>query len=106
MVRRESIFFENDILLAAIYVDPMYRVILTESQQNKAKSTIFNVAIRMTGLDKKIENPDQEQEDKGTASPASITMTQSSESSEDEYGNGKDGKFLDEKERTRKRQRF
>ena len=47
----------------------------------------------MTGLDKEIENPVQEQEDEGTASPASITMTQSSGSSEDEYE-----KFLDEKE--------
>ena len=55
----------------------------------------------MTGLDKEIENPVQEQEDEGTASPASITMTQSSGSSEDEYE-----KFLDEKERARKRQRF
>ena len=26
----------------------MYRVSLTESQQNKAKATLFNVAIRMT----------------------------------------------------------
>ena len=101
MVRRESILFDNDILLAAIYVDPMYRVSLTESQQSKAKATLFNVAIRMTGLDKEIENPVQEQEDEGTASPVSITMTQSSGSSEDEYE-----KFLDEKERARKRQRF
>ena len=45
MVRRESILFDNDILLATIYVDLMYRVNLTESQQNKAKATLFNVAI-------------------------------------------------------------
>ena len=85
MVRREYILFDNDVLLAAIYVDPMYRVSLSESQQNKAKATLFNVAIQMTGLNKEIENTVQEQEDKGTASPASITMTQSFGSSEDEY---------------------
>ena len=101
MVRRESILLDNDILLAAIYIDTMYRVSLTESQQNKAKATLFNLAIRMTGLDKEIENPVQEQEDEGTASPAFITMTQSSGSSEDEYE-----KFLDEKDRAKKRQRF
>ena len=79
----------------------MYRVSLTESQQNKAKTTFFYVAIPMTGLDKEIEDPVQEQEDEGTAIPASITMTQSSGSSENEYE-----KFLDEKERARKRQQF
>ena len=35
----------------------------------------------MTGLDKEIENPVQEQKDEGATSPASITMTQSSGSS-------------------------
>ena len=55
----------------------------------------------MTGLDKEIENPVQEQEDKGRASPASITMTLSSGISVDEYE-----KLLDEKERARKRQRL
>ena len=44
----------------------MYRVNLTESQQNKPKATLFNVDIRMTGLDKEIENPVQKQEDEGT----------------------------------------
>ena len=97
MVRRESILFDNDILLAAIYVDPTYRVSFTESQQNKVKATLFNVAIRMTGLDKKIKNSVQEQKDEGTASPASINITQSSGSSEDEYE-----KFLDEKKTSKK----
>ena len=101
MVRRESILFDNDILLAANYVDPMYRVSLTESQQNKAKGTLFNIGIQMTGLDKEIENPIQEQEDEGTASSASINMAQSSGSFKDEYE-----KFLDKKERARKRQQF
>ena len=41
MVQRESILFDNDILLAAIYVDSMYGVSLTASQQNKAKATLF-----------------------------------------------------------------
>ena len=56
MVRQESILIDNDILLVAIYVDPMYRISLTESQRNKTKATLFNVAIRMTGLDKEIKN--------------------------------------------------
>ena len=86
--------------MAAIYVDPTYRVSLTESQQNKAKATLFNVglATRMTGLDKEIKI---EQEDEDTASPASKIVTQSSGSSEYKYEN-----ILDEKERARKRQQF
>ena len=56
IVRQESILIDNDILLVAIYVDPMYRISLTESQQNKTKAALFNVAIQMTGLDKEIEN--------------------------------------------------
>ena len=57
MILRESILLDNEILLAAIYVYPMYRVSLTKSKTNKAKATLFNIAIEMTGLDKKIENP-------------------------------------------------
>ena len=48
MIRRKSILLDKDILLAVIYVDTMYKVSLTEIQQNKAKATLFNVAIRMT----------------------------------------------------------
>ena len=55
----------------------------------------------MTRLDKETKNPVQEQEDEGTASLASITMIQSSGSSENKYK-----KFLDEKEQAGKRLRF
>ena len=55
----------------------------------------------MTVLDKEIKNLVQEQKNEGTASSVSITITQSSGSFEDEYE-----KFLDGKERARKRQRF
>ena len=57
MILRESILLDNDILLAAIYVYPMYRVSLTKSKTNKAKAILLNIAIEITGLDKKIENP-------------------------------------------------
>ena len=48
MIRRKSILLDKEILLAVIYVDTMYKVSLTKIQQNKAKATLFNVAIRMT----------------------------------------------------------
>ena len=96
MVRREAFLLDNDILLAAIYVDPLYRVSLNDSQLIKAKIALFNVAVRMNGLDKEIENPVQE--DDSMASPTAMSL--SSGSSEDEYEI-----FLDVKERSNKRQK-
>ena len=50
MQRREATLMDNDILLAGIYVDPMYRVFLNEDQKSRAKTALCNVAIRMQGL--------------------------------------------------------
>ena len=36
MVQREISLIDDDILLAAVYIDPIYRVSLTEDQQQKA----------------------------------------------------------------------
>src|SRR5678815_1992860 len=50
MVRREISLIDNDILLAAVYIDPIYRVSLTEEEQQKAKSALCNVVICIKGL--------------------------------------------------------
>ncbi|CAL1535207.1 unnamed protein product [Lymnaea stagnalis] len=50
MIRRETQLLDNDILLAAIYADPMYRVTLTGEQKIRAKNALCSFAIRMEFL--------------------------------------------------------
>ncbi|XP_076818099.1 uncharacterized protein LOC143463498 isoform X2 [Clavelina lepadiformis] len=47
MERREQALFANDVLLAAVYVDPMYRVILNDEQHSKGKATLLEIALSM-----------------------------------------------------------
>lgn len=51
---------DNDILLAGVYVDPMYRVILKEDQKSRAKAVLCDVAIRMKGLALQGQEEDEE----------------------------------------------
>ena len=37
----------NDVLLSAIYVDPMYRITLNKEQVDRGKRTLVDIAIRM-----------------------------------------------------------
>ncbi|KAM9308920.1 LOW QUALITY PROTEIN: uncharacterized protein PAF06_013141 [Gastrophryne carolinensis] len=60
MVKRESLFLENEILLAAIYVDPMSRLLLNSEQTATGKKALYDVAVRMKGL--RPEIPPQEDE--------------------------------------------
>lgn len=47
MMRQEKILLDNRVLLAAIYVDPKYRIILNEEQLNRAKAALTEIAVRM-----------------------------------------------------------
>ncbi|KAM9330121.1 LOW QUALITY PROTEIN: uncharacterized protein PAF06_009560 [Gastrophryne carolinensis] len=60
MMKRESLFLENEILLAAIYVDPMSRLLLNSEQTATGKKALYDVAVRMKGL--RPEIPPQEDE--------------------------------------------
>ena len=53
MKQREVQLLNNKILLAGVYVDPMNRVLLTEIQKNEAKSALFDLAVRILGLNRK-----------------------------------------------------
>ncbi|KAM9301722.1 LOW QUALITY PROTEIN: uncharacterized protein PAF06_014937 [Gastrophryne carolinensis] len=59
MMKRESLFLENEILLAAI-VDPMSRLLLNSEQTATGKKALYDVAVRMKGL--RPEIPPQEDE--------------------------------------------
>ena len=50
MKKREGLLLENEILLAAVYIDPMNRILLSEDQIAKAKATLCDVAVRIKRL--------------------------------------------------------
>ncbi|XP_073534699.1 uncharacterized protein [Phyllobates terribilis] len=69
---REELLLQNNILLAAVYVDPMHRILLDDQQLTKGKYALFEIAVRMKGL----QNSQEEQEEFGrpaTSSPSSST---------------------------------
>ncbi|XP_073429431.1 uncharacterized protein [Dendrobates tinctorius] len=89
MKRREELLLQNNILLAAVYVDPMHRILLDDQQLSKGKEALFEIAVRMKGL----QNSQEEQEEFGrpaTSSPSSST---------DEEFNFE--KYLDHKDRAK-----
>ena len=103
MVQIELTLLDNKILLAAIYVDPMYRVIRTENQLNRAKSFLCDVAIRIEGLSLQEDAVDNSRQlDMTTGhefeSSGISNVQSSSASSEDEYE-----QFLNCEEISRKR---
>ncbi|KAM4018767.1 LOW QUALITY PROTEIN: uncharacterized protein ACNLHF_008010 [Anomaloglossus baeobatrachus] len=72
MKRREELLLQNNILLAAVYVDPVHQILLDDQQLSKGKEALFKIAVRMKGL----QNSQEEQEEFGrpaTSSPSSST---------------------------------
>ena len=68
MKQREKVLLENKIFLAAVYVDPMHRILLDDQQLTKGKEALFEIAVRMN----KLQNC-QEQEELGhTATSSTI----------------------------------
>ena len=50
MKKQEGPLLDNSILLGAIYIDPLSRILLTTDQISQAKKALFELAIRMKGL--------------------------------------------------------
>lgn len=59
MMKRDSLLLENEILLAAIYVDPMSRLLLNSEQTATGKKALYDVAVRMKGLRPEIPPQDE-----------------------------------------------
>ncbi|XP_073410249.1 uncharacterized protein [Dendrobates tinctorius] len=76
--RRETPLLENNIFLAAVYVDPSHRILLDDQQLTKGKEALTEVAVRMSGL----QEDCQVQEDLG---PDSDIAAISSSSSDEEF---------------------
>ena len=94
MVNREALLLNNEILLPAIYVDPKYRVTLSEQEMLRARETLLNVAQRMN-----LKGQEEVVEDEVSTMQDSTAMNVSS--SEDEYE-----KLLDLREQSYKRQKL
>ena len=47
MDRREANLMESKVMLAGIYLDPMYRCLLTDEQQIKGKDATWDIAVRI-----------------------------------------------------------
>ena len=47
MERREKVLLENNVLLAAVFVDPMYRVTLNDEERAKGKSALLQIALSL-----------------------------------------------------------
>ncbi|KAM9307836.1 uncharacterized protein PAF06_011978 [Gastrophryne carolinensis] len=88
MKEREELLLENNILLAAVYVDPMHRILLNDQQLKKGKESLFEIALRMNTM----QNC-QEQEQFGPAAASSSSSTDEELDFE---------KYLDHKERAKR----
>jgi hypothetical protein len=60
MRRREQSLLGNDMVLAAIYVDPNYRILLDEQQRERSKNALCEVAIRKRNLDENDKDDEEE----------------------------------------------
>ncbi|KAM4037493.1 uncharacterized protein ACNLHF_016084 [Anomaloglossus baeobatrachus] len=87
---REELLLQNNILFAAVHVDPMHRILLDDQQLSKGKEALFEIAVRMKGL----QNSQEEQEEFGRSA------TSSPSSSTDEEFNLE--KYLDHKDRAKR----
>ena len=47
MERREKVLLDNDVLLAAVYDDPLYRVTLNDQEHAKGKTALLEIALAM-----------------------------------------------------------
>lgn len=55
-------------MLAAIYINPKYRCLLTSKQETKAQNALCNIAIRTQKPDEEIQNTESECESSARSS--------------------------------------
>ena len=53
MEKREKILLDNDVLLAAVFVDPMHRVALTNDLQERRRKALVAIALGMKAYEQK-----------------------------------------------------
>ncbi|XP_039612247.1 uncharacterized protein LOC120531155 [Polypterus senegalus] len=71
MMKRESLLLDNEILLAAIYVDPMSRILLNSDQTATVKKALYDLAVRMRGLLPEIPPQEEVQSTSGNSGSSS-----------------------------------
>ena len=95
MEKRETVLLENDVLLAAVFVDPMYRITLTEEQQERGKKALLSIALDMKENEERKSRTNVENEGQG----CSRNLSSASDSEDEDFG-----KHLDRQAKRRKMQ--
>jgi len=101
MQRREQLLLQNKILVAGIYVDPRYRILLNEEEQECARKTLWDLSVRQRTQE---ESDELEIVEVETSSRPELAIQEivesesSSTSSEDDFE-----KMLDEREQAKRR---
>ena len=99
MKDKEKKFIENHLLLAAVYVDPRYKVLLpapVEESKEKAKTALKRVVLQLLKL--KNEEVEQLKEVQALASEASLDLREDCDS--DDESDDKCEKVLDKQEKS------
>lgn len=74
MKKREALLLENEVLLAAVSIDPRKRILLSKDQIAEAKAVLCDVAVQMTGeLPEESENSKLQTDEVTTRSSFSST---------------------------------
>ena len=55
--RRETVLLDNDLLLAGVWVDPRYRVLLSDGQKIRAKRAVVDAYRRQEAVSETEESP-------------------------------------------------
>ncbi|KAG7158718.1 Kynurenine/alpha-aminoadipate aminotransferase-like 2 [Homarus americanus] len=61
MKRRENVLLDNKILLAAVYLDPMNRILLDNDRTSKGKEALYEIAVRIKEMKSQTEIHEPEQ---------------------------------------------
>ena len=93
MERREKVLFPNDVLLAAVYVDPTYRVTLNDEGLAKGKSDLFEIALAMKDYEENSVRPRSNLFEEGSQNSTPENLSAASEDFE---------KLLDRESKRRK----
>lgn len=79
MKDRQILLFENSVFVSAIYLDPRFNAILTESEQNAARSHLLQTYRRMISLESSLVEDEDVIPSTSTASVSTALKTSGSE---------------------------
>ena len=79
MEHHEKVLLDNNVLLAAVYVDPMYRVTLNNEEHAKGKSALLQIALSLRHHEKKRRGANLFEEENQSSRKENFSSTSESE---------------------------